>query len=150
MLRSTSSQYEQERKKARDTQTLFSFGRGSTSICYSVRKYEKPFISILIRLFIFRGRLVCRRTRPLLSPNPLASSSPPPRPPRCFCFFGRCFVVRDWCAKTSTVMHKTLVLRFIEAQVVVLAPICPHYAEHFWGLLGHGGEELFLCRRLPL
>ncbi|CAN0497576.1 unnamed protein product, partial [Laminaria digitata] len=48
--------------------------------------------------------------------------------------------VRDWCAKTSTVMHKTLVLRFIEVQVLVLAPICPHYAEHFWGLLGHGGE----------
>lgn len=47
---------------------------------------------------------------------------------------------RDWCLKTSTLMHKTLVLRFMEVQILLLAPICPHYAEHFWGLLGHGGE----------
>lgn len=54
---------------------------------------------------------------------------------------------RDWCAKTSTLMHKTLVLRFIEVQILVLAPVCPHYAEHFWGLLGHGGECSFFGAR---
>ncbi|CAN0486221.1 unnamed protein product, partial [Ectocarpus sp. 12 AP-2014] len=45
---------------------------------------------------------------------------------------------RDWCLKTSTLMHKTLILRFMEVQILLLAPMCPHYAEHFWGLLGHG------------
>lgn len=52
-------------------------------------------------------------------------------------------VYRDWCTKTSTLMHKTLVLRFIEVQILILAPVCPHYAEHFWGLMGHGGEGHF-------
>ncbi|CAN0417974.1 unnamed protein product [Scytosiphon promiscuus] len=47
---------------------------------------------------------------------------------------------RDWCAKTSTLMHKTLVLRFMEVQVLLLTPVCPHFAEHFWARLGHGGE----------
>lgn len=52
---------------------------------------------------------------------------------------------RDWCLKTSTLMHKTLVLRFMEVQILLLAPICPHYAEHFWGLLGYGGECVCAC-----
>lgn len=39
-------------------------------------------------------------------------------------------------------MHKTLILRFMEVQILLLAPMCPHYAEHFWGLLGHGGKEI--------
>ncbi|XP_067663552.1 leucine--tRNA ligase, cytoplasmic-like [Haliotis asinina] len=33
-------------------------------------------------------------------------------------------------------MHRDLVLRFIEVQVLMLAPLCPHISEHIWGLLG--------------
>eukprot|EP00752_Nemacystus_decipiens_P004015 g3678.t1 len=56
---------------------------------------------------------------------------------------------RDWCLKTSTLMHKTLVLRFMEVQILVLAPICPHFAEHFWGLLGHGESGSVLKASWP-
>lgn len=34
-------------------------------------------------------------------------------------------------------MHRDLVFRFIEVQVLLLAPICPHICEHMWKLLGH-------------
>ncbi|CAM9824761.1 unnamed protein product [Hapterophycus canaliculatus] len=53
-----------------------------------------------------------------------------------------CLFCRDWCAKTSTLMHKTLVLRFMEVQILLLTPVCPHFAEHFWERLGHGGGVL--------
>ncbi|XP_059177006.1 leucine--tRNA ligase, cytoplasmic-like [Physella acuta] len=33
-------------------------------------------------------------------------------------------------------MHRDLVFRFIEVQALLMAPICPHIAEHIWGLLG--------------
>lgn len=54
-----------------------------------------------------------------------------------------CVVVvlcRDWCTKTGQAMQKSLVLRFIEVQTILLAPICPHYTEHLWGLMGNGGR----------
>ncbi|GFS17470.1 leucine--tRNA ligase [Elysia marginata] len=33
-------------------------------------------------------------------------------------------------------MHHDLVFRFIEMQVLLMVPICPHMAEYIWGLLG--------------
>ncbi|MEE6479503.1 hypothetical protein FKM82_012270 [Ascaphus truei] len=33
-------------------------------------------------------------------------------------------------------MHRDLVFKFIEAQTLLLAPICPHLCEHVWSLLG--------------
>lgn len=33
-------------------------------------------------------------------------------------------------------VHRKLILKFIETQAVILSPICPHVAEHVWGLLG--------------
>lgn len=33
-------------------------------------------------------------------------------------------------------MHIDLVLKFIEIQALLMSPICPHVAEHIWGLLG--------------
>ncbi|XP_042902350.2 leucine--tRNA ligase, cytoplasmic [Parasteatoda tepidariorum] len=33
-------------------------------------------------------------------------------------------------------MHKELVFKFIEIQVLLLSPICPHICEHIWSLLG--------------
>ncbi|SPP79186.1 leucine--tRNA ligase, cytoplasmic [Drosophila guanche] len=34
-------------------------------------------------------------------------------------------------------MHVELVLEFIRRQALLVAPICPHMAEHVWGLLGN-------------
>lgn len=34
-------------------------------------------------------------------------------------------------------MHKDLVLHFIKVQTILLAPICPHVAEHVYQLLGN-------------
>lgn len=33
-------------------------------------------------------------------------------------------------------MHKDLVLKYIEVQALLLAPVCPHICEHIWSLLG--------------
>ncbi|XP_029439505.1 leucine--tRNA ligase, cytoplasmic isoform X2 [Rhinatrema bivittatum] len=37
-------------------------------------------------------------------------------------------------------MHRELVLRFVEAQTLLLAPVCPHLCEHIWILLGKPGS----------
>lgn len=42
---------------------------------------------------------------------------------------------RDWSVRCEIPMHKTVIMRFIEAQTLLIAPICPHWAEHIWGLL---------------
>lgn len=34
-------------------------------------------------------------------------------------------------------MNRGLVLRFIELQALLLAPLCPHICEHVWSLLGN-------------
>ncbi len=46
----------------------------------------------------------------------------------------------------SQAMRRDLVLRFIEWQVLVLSPICPHVAEHVWGLLGRSSESVLRAR----
>jgi leucyl-tRNA synthetase len=33
-------------------------------------------------------------------------------------------------------MHCDLVFQFIEYQLLILSPICPHITEHIWQLLG--------------
>jgi leucyl-tRNA synthetase len=47
---------------------------------------------------------------------------------------------RELCLESSSSsgssMHLDLVLKFIETQALILAPICPHVAEHVWSLLG--------------
>ncbi|KAH3685221.1 hypothetical protein WICPIJ_003815 [Wickerhamomyces pijperi] len=39
---------------------------------------------------------------------------------------------RDHYREASDVMHKDLVLRYIETQVLLLTPIAPHFCEHIW------------------
>eukprot|EP00004_Rigifila_ramosa_P013703 TRINITY_DN3058_c0_g1_i1.p1 TRINITY_DN3058_c0_g1~~TRINITY_DN3058_c0_g1_i1.p1 ORF type:complete len:1171 (+),score=294.12 TRINITY_DN3058_c0_g1_i1:364-3513(+) len=40
-------------------------------------------------------------------------------------------------ACVDTEMNKELIMRFIWVQALILKPICPHMAEHWWKLLGH-------------
>ncbi|XP_023175082.2 leucine--tRNA ligase, cytoplasmic [Drosophila hydei] len=37
-------------------------------------------------------------------------------------------------------MHEELVIEFIRRQALLVSPICPHMAEHVWGLLGNKGS----------
>jgi len=39
-------------------------------------------------------------------------------------------------------MHRDLIAHFITTQAIVLSPICPHLAEHVWGLLGQPGSVM--------
>lgn len=45
-------------------------------------------------------------------------------------------------------LHNDLVFQFIERQALLMAPICPHIAEHIWELLGK--KESILKARWPV
>ncbi|XP_064483377.1 leucine--tRNA ligase, cytoplasmic-like [Ornithodoros turicata] len=45
---------------------------------------------------------------------------------------------RELCGANG--MHRDLVFHFIEAQILILSPICPHICEHVWFLLGKEGS----------
>ena len=40
-------------------------------------------------------------------------------------------------------MRKDLIFRFIETQVLILNPICPHISEYVWSLLGKVNGDIF-------
>lgn len=42
-------------------------------------------------------------------------------------------------------LHIDLVLKFIEIQALLMSPICPHVAEHIWGLLGKVCNIFSIC-----
>lgn len=42
---------------------------------------------------------------------------------------------RELCADAG--LHAGLVTQYIETQAKIMAPICPHVAEHVWELLGN-------------
>ncbi|CAI2348746.1 unnamed protein product [Caenorhabditis sp. 36 PRJEB53466] len=46
---------------------------------------------------------------------------------------------RELCAGIDEPMSESLVFRFIESQMLILSPICPHIAEHVWQLLKKEG-----------
>ncbi|CAO4371332.1 unnamed protein product [Caenorhabditis nigoni] len=46
---------------------------------------------------------------------------------------------RELCAGIDEPMSEALVFRFIETQMIILSPICPHIAEYIWQLLGKDG-----------
>jgi leucyl-tRNA synthetase len=49
---------------------------------------------------------------------------------------------RDSVEKAGSTMHAGLIRHFLHAQAVVMAPICPHWAEEVWETIGRpGGEE---------
>jgi leucyl-tRNA synthetase len=43
---------------------------------------------------------------------------------------------RDWCRRSGLAMVEALVFRFIEIQTLMIAAICPHYADNIWEILG--------------
>lgn len=45
---------------------------------------------------------------------------------------------RELCGSIN--MHVDLVFDFIERQILLMAPICPHVADYIWGLLGKQGS----------
>jgi len=42
-------------------------------------------------------------------------------------------------ANLTTNMSNSLTMWFIEVSTILLAPVCPHWCEHMWGLLGKKG-----------
>lgn len=63
-----------------------------------------------------------------------------------FEFQGARDTYREFCGAQG--MHVDLVFEFIEKQALLIAPICPHVAEHVWGLLGK--KESILKARWPV
>ncbi|XP_014470950.1 PREDICTED: leucine--tRNA ligase, cytoplasmic [Dinoponera quadriceps] len=51
---------------------------------------------------------------------------------------------RDKYLQLSTLdgINRTLIMKYIELQVVILSPICPHVCEYIWGLIGKNGSVL--------
>ena len=39
---------------------------------------------------------------------------------------------REWCFRQKVSMRSDLMLRFVELHTILIAPICPHFAEHVW------------------
>jgi len=46
---------------------------------------------------------------------------------------------RSWCNDSSISMHKTVVSKWIEALVILICPICPHWSENVWSKIGKEG-----------
>lgn len=46
---------------------------------------------------------------------------------------------RDWSTQCEIPMHKDVVFRFIEIIALMMSPICPHWCEHIWALIGRDG-----------
>ena len=46
---------------------------------------------------------------------------------------------RSFCSASSISMHKTVVEKWIEALIVMICPICPHWSEKIWGMIGKEG-----------
>jgi len=49
---------------------------------------------------------------------------------------------RDICKLGKLLPNKALVMRYYEWQLIILSPICPHFCDHAWGLLGKSGTVL--------
>jgi leucyl-tRNA synthetase len=44
---------------------------------------------------------------------------------------------RDWSSRTSIPMHGEVIMRFVEALVIMMSPICPHWSENLYEAFGH-------------
>ena len=50
---------------------------------------------------------------------------------------------RDACSKMGVPMTKSLLLRFIELEAVMLAPIVPHWSDNLWRFTLHKTQSLW-------
>mmetsp|Transcript_128627 Transcript_128627/g.274463 ORF Transcript_128627/g.274463 Transcript_128627/m.274463 type:complete len:1285 (-) Transcript_128627:164-4018(-) len=57
---------------------------------------------------------------------------------------------RDICKAGKILPNKVLVMRYLEWQLIILSPICPHFCEHGWGLLSKQGSVLDAGYPAPL
>uniref|UniRef100_A0A8R1DRQ4 Leucyl-tRNA synthetase n=1 Tax=Caenorhabditis japonica TaxID=281687 RepID=A0A8R1DRQ4_CAEJA len=48
-------------------------------------------------------------------------------------------IYREFCSGIDEPMSESLVFRFIETQMIILSPICPHIGEYVWQLLKKDG-----------
>uniref|UniRef100_K3WQ54 leucine--tRNA ligase n=1 Tax=Globisporangium ultimum (strain ATCC 200006 / CBS 805.95 / DAOM BR144) TaxID=431595 RepID=K3WQ54_GLOUD len=46
---------------------------------------------------------------------------------------------REICSRGQVAMHHDVIMRFIEAQIIMLSPITPHFCEHVWALIDKKG-----------
>ncbi|CAH0492199.1 unnamed protein product [Peronospora farinosa] len=46
---------------------------------------------------------------------------------------------RDICVRGEVPMHHDVIMRFIESQLVMFSPICPHFCEYMWTAIGKEG-----------
>jgi leucyl-tRNA synthetase len=45
---------------------------------------------------------------------------------------------REWCVRMEVEMHETVVQRYLDTSILLIAPVCPHFAEKMWKTyLGH-------------
>jgi len=49
---------------------------------------------------------------------------------------------RDICKSSGSLPNKILTMRYMEWQMIILSPICPHFCEHGWSMLGKKGTVL--------
>ena len=48
----------------------------------------------------------------------------------------------DWAEQMGLKIHADLIMRWLECSTLLIAPICPHYAETAWSMLGKQGSVL--------
>ncbi|KAF4323414.1 hypothetical protein BBO99_00003136 [Phytophthora kernoviae] len=46
---------------------------------------------------------------------------------------------RDICSRGEVAMHHDVIMRFIESQLIMFSPICPHFCEYMWTAIGKEG-----------
>jgi len=50
---------------------------------------------------------------------------------------------REWCGRMDVAMHAAVIDRYVDVSLLLIAPVCPHFAETLWtGVLGRPGSVL--------
>eukprot|EP01038_Epipyxis_sp_PR26KG_P005664 gene5664-7821_t len=47
---------------------------------------------------------------------------------------------RDWTIRCDIPLHQSVIIRYIESIVIMMMPICPHWSENIWELMGKDGS----------
>ena len=66
------------------------------------------------------------------------------------CFFDMMIIrdlYRDWAGRCGIPMYAGVVLRFVEVVAVMMQPICPHWVEQVWEILGKSSSAFQPYRR---